>query len=182
MLYMKSLDELLHQRRSIRQYDAQKDVSKECIENLLAAALEAPSWKNKQTSRYHVVTLTDVRTQLKECLAPQNRISVADAPVLIVTTFVKGIVGFERNGTPTNELADGWGVYDLGLQNAIFLLKATETGLDTIVLGLRNADAIRNLLHIPDDEVIVSVIGLGYRSKDSIRPKRKDISEIATYY
>ena len=68
MLYMKSLDELLHQRRSIRQYDAQKDVSKECIENLLAAALEAPSWKNKQTSRYHVVTSADVRTQLKECL------------------------------------------------------------------------------------------------------------------
>lgn len=179
---MKSLDELLQQRRSIRQYDAQKNVSKECIEKLLAAAVEAPSWKNKQTSRYHIVASPDVRTLLKECLAPQNRISVADAPVLIVTTFVKGIVGFERDGTPTNELADGWGVYDLGLQNAVLLLKATEWGLDTIVLGLRDADAIRNLLHIPDDEVIVSVIGLGYRSKDSIRPKRKDVSEIATYY
>lgn len=179
---MKSLDELLQQRRSIRQYDAQRNVSKECIEKLLSAAIEAPSWKNKQTSRYHIVASSDVRTQLKECLALQNRISIADAPVLIVTTFVKGIVGFERDGTPTNELADGWGAYDLGLQNSILLLKATELGLDTIVLGLRDADAIRDLLHIPDNEVIVSVIGVGYRSKDSIRPNRKDISEIATCY
>lgn len=148
----------------------------------MTAAIEAPSWKNKQTSRYHVVSSSDVRTQLKECLAPQNRISIAGAPVLIVTTFVKGIVGFEKDGTPTNELADGWGVYDLGLQNSILLLKATELGLGTIVLGLRDAGAIRNLLHIPNDEVIVSVIGLGYCSKDSMRPQRKASSEISTYY
>ena len=182
MKYMKSLDELLRQRRSIRQYDARKDVSKACIEQLLTAAIEAPSWKNMQTSRYHIVMSSDVRDRLKECLAPKNRVSIADAPTLIVTTFVKGVVGFERDGTVTNELADGWGIYDLGLQNAILLLKATELGLDTIVLGLRDADAIRDLLHIPDDEIIVSVIGLGYRSKDSIRPRRKDISEIATFY
>lgn len=179
---MKPFDELLRQRRSIRQYDAQKNVSKECIEKLLAAAIEAPSWKNKQTSRYHVVMSPEIRSRLKECLALQNQISIADAPVLIVTTFVKGIVGFERDGTPTNELADGWGAYDLGLQNSILLLKATELGLDSIVLGLRDADAIRDLLHIQDDEVIVSVIGVGYRSKDFIRPKRKEISEIVTYY
>ena len=47
---MKSFDELLWQRRSIRQYDAQKNVSKECIEKLLAAAIEAPSWKNPKCS------------------------------------------------------------------------------------------------------------------------------------
>ena len=179
---MNTLNEIIQQRRSIRHYDASKPVSRETVEQLLAAAVEAPSWKNKQTSRYHVVMSADLRNSLRECLAPQNSVSVADAPVLIVTTFVKNIVGFEKTGEPTNELQNGWGIYDLGLQSAILLLKATEMGLGTIVLGLRNADAIRHLLHIPDDEIIVSVIGVGYTAENSAKPKRKTVADIATFY
>ncbi len=181
-MIMKTLDDILQTRRSIRHYAPDMTVPEEKIRTMLSAALEAPSWKNKQTSRYHIVTSLEMRSRLKECLSLQNQMSIADAPVLIVTSFVKGIVGFEKDGTQTNELGDGWGIYDLGLQNAIFLLKATDLGLDTIVLGLRDADAIRNLLDIPEDEVIVSVIGLGYRSMDSMRPKRKEINDIVTFY
>lgn len=181
-IIMKSFDDILHTRRSIRHYLPDKAVPEETLRELLSAAIEAPSWKNRQTSRYHIVTSPGMRGRLKECLALQNQLTVADAPVLIVTSFVKGIVGFEKDGTPSNELRDGWGIYDLGVHNAFFLLKATDAGLDTIVLGLRDADAIRSLLNIPEEEVIVSVIGLGYRSRDSARPKRKEISDIATFY
>lgn len=179
---MKTFDEIIRERRSVRHYDSAKSVSCEMIEQLLAAAIEAPSWKNKQTSRYHIVSTNEMRTRLKECLWSQNQITVKDAPVLIVTTFVKGIVGFERDGTPSNELGDGWGIYDLGLHNALLMLKATDLGLDSIVLGLRDARAIRHLLGIPEDEVIVSVIGIGYRIQDSIRPPRKEVSDIAKFY
>ena len=179
---MKTFDEIISERRSVRSYDPDKEVSREVAEQLIAAAAEAPSWKNKQTSRYHVVTSPEMREKLKQCLWSQNQLTVKDAPVLIVTTFVKGIVGFENDGTPSNEFGDGWGVYDLGLQNALLLLKATELGLGSIVLGLRDADAIRTLLEIPDEEVIVSVIGIGYRTKESNRPPRKAVSEIAKFY
>lgn len=179
---MKTFDEIIRERRSIRSYDPDKKVSREVVGQLIAAAAEAPSWKNQQTSRYHAVTSPEMLAKLKSCLLSQNQTTVKDAPVLIVTTFVRGIVGFEKDGTPTNEFGDGWGVYDLGLQNALLLLKATELGLGSIVLGLRDAEAIRTLLNIPDDEVVVSVIGIGYRSKESNRPPRKTISEIAKFY
>ena len=179
---MKTFDEILRLRRSVRSYDASKNIPRETIEKLVEAALEAPSWKNKQTSRYHVVSTPDTLAKLKACLAPQNQMTVADAPVLVVTTFVKGIVGFENDGRQTNELGDGWGMYDLGLQNSILLLKATEMGLDSVVLGLRDAEAIRSLLGIPDNETIVSVIGLGYRNQDPLRPQRKKITEITKFY
>ncbi len=108
--------------------------------------------------------------------------TVKDAPALIVTTFVRGIVGFEKDGSPSNELGDGWGIYDLGLHNSWLLLKAADEGIDSIVLGLRDAEAISKLLDIPENEVVVSVIGLGYRSKDSIKPPRKSVSDIAKFY
>ena len=179
---MKTFDEILRSRRSVRNYDADKKIPHEILEKLLEAALEAPSWKNKQTSRYYVVESPEMLARLKTCLAPQNQMTVANAPVLVVAAFVRGVVGFETDGSSTNELGDGWGVYDLGLQNSVLLLKANDLGLDSIVLGLRDADAIRSLLNIPDNEVIVSVIGLGYRSQDYERPKRKTISEIAKFY
>lgn len=179
---MKTFDEIIRERRSVRHYDASKDVAPEVVNQLIAAAIEAPSWKNKQTSRYHVVASPEMREKLKACLWSQNQITVKDAPVLIVTTFVKGIVGFEKDGTPSNELGDGWGIYDLGLHNALLLLKATDLGLDSIVLGLRDADAIRTLLNIPEEEVVVAVIGIGYRCEDFPRPRRKEVSDIAKFY
>ena len=179
---MKTFDEIIRERRSVRHYDPNREVTREVVEQLIGAAIEAPSWKNKQTSRYHVVQTPDMREKLKACLWSQNQLTVKDAPVLIVTTFVKGIVGFENDGTPSNEFGDGWGIYDLGLHNALLLLKATDLGLDSIVLGLRDADAIRNLLNISDEEVVVSVIGIGYRNEDSQRPRRKEVTDIAKFY
>ena len=179
---MKTFDEIIRARRSVRNYDPDKQVPHEVVEQLIAAATEAPSWKNQQTSRYHVVASPDMLARLKSCLLSQNQQTVKDAPVLIVTTFVKGVSGFNNDGTPTNELGDGWGIYDLGLHNALLLLKATDLGLDSIVLGLRDAEAIRTLLNIPDDEVVVSVIGIGCRSKDSVRPPRKEVADIAKFY
>ena len=46
---------LIESRRSIRKYDGSKKVTKEQIETLIAAATEAPSWKNSETARYYCV-------------------------------------------------------------------------------------------------------------------------------
>ena len=47
-------------RRSVRKYTDEK-VSKELIEELVAAAAYAPSWKNSQTTRY--IAITDPETK-----------------------------------------------------------------------------------------------------------------------
>ncbi len=180
---MKSLDQILGERRSIRAYDPQQSVDRKEIEQLIAAAIEAPSWKNKQTSRYHVVTSPEAKAKLMACLGERNQGNVADAPALVVTTFVKNIVGYDNDGiTPTNELGNGWGLYDLGLSNMVFMLKAAELGLDTLVMGIRDADAISTALSLPADEVVVAVLGLGHRLATPERPPRKAVSDIARFY
>lgn len=175
-------DEVVSRRRSVRAYDPSRPVSREEIETMIATALEAPSWKNQQTSRYHIALSPEKLAETRACLSERNQGKVKDAPALVVTTFVKDIVGFDLEGKPDNEIGNGWGIYDLGLQNALFLLKAAELGVDSLIMGLRDADALRRTLNIPDNEIIVSVIALGHRLDDPQRPPRKSTSEIAKFY
>ena len=85
-------NELLEKRRSVRKYKADTTVDRETIEEILKAAQQAPTWKNSQTGRYYVVTSDEKLKEIKEnCLLSRNGINAENAPVLIVTTFVKDL-------------------------------------------------------------------------------------------
>ena len=169
-------------RRSVRSYDEQNTVSKEQIQELVEAGIQAPSWKNSQTARYYCVLDDTLKEQFrKECLPEFNANSSAGA-ALVVTTFVANRSGFDRSGTPDNEGGNGWGYYDLGLHNENFLLKAAELGLDTLVMGIRDADKIRTMLQIPETEIIVAVIAVGYGKDHPAKPKRKQPDDILKFY
>ena len=167
----------------MRKYQPDRKVSRGQVEEVLKAAVFAPSWKNSQTARYHVITSPKMLQAMKqEGLAPFNAENTKDAPVLIVTSFVKDVAGFDKDGTPSNELGNLWGAYDLGLHNENLLLKARDLGLDTLVMGIRDAKAIQRLLQIPAQEIVVSVISVGYKAMDPKKPARKELEDIVTYY
>ncbi len=150
------------------------------MEEIIKAAQLAPTWKNSQTGRYYAAASPEAISKVREALPEFNQNSSRGA-ALIVTTFVKGVSGF-GDGQPVNELGDEWGAYDLGLQNAYLVLKASELGLDTLVMGIRDADALRSAFSIPETEEVVAVIAVGYRAKDPVFGGRKELSEIAKIY
>lgn len=176
------LMEAIEKRKSVRAYLDRK-VDRVLIDQMIEAALLAPTWKNSQTGRYHVVMSHELLTRVKqEGLAPFNAINSNNAPVLIVTSFVKNYSGYEKDGRPSNELGNGWGCYDLGLQNEHLLLKASELGLATLVMGIRDEKKLRDILKIDEAETIVSVIAVGYSDMELDRVKRKKVKDVATFY
>ena len=149
------LQAVMEKRRSIRNYNPERKVTKEQLEELIKAASYAPSWKNLQTSRYYCVLSENAVKELREkCLPEFNQAN-----------------------------SEGAGAYyDLGLQNDNLLLKAAELGLDTLVMGIRDGEALRELLNIPDSENVVSVIAVGYRGQEPPeRPKRKELEVVAKF-
>lgn len=176
-----SFDDIVASRRSIRDYDASKPISQEEVMELIKCAQEAPSWANQQPSKYYVAMSEDKVAAVKNLVGEGNKRNTAGAPVMIVSTYVKGRSGFFR-GNPANEIGDGWGAYDNGLSNAYFILKARERGFDTLIMGMRDSDELRKLFAIPDDECIMAVISLGYRASDPNRPDRKATSEIVKFF
>lgn len=175
------LQNALETRRSIRKYQA-KPVEPEKIRQMIQAAILAPSWKNSQVTRYYVAQSEEALQKVREALPEFNRNNTKDAPVLIVSTIVKGRSGYNVDGTASNELEDGWGCYDCGMQNMNLLLKATELGLGTLVMGIRDAGKLKELFEIPEEESVVSVIGVGYADVDPEMPKRKSVDETAKFY
>ena len=54
-------------------------------------------------------------------------------------------------------------------------------GYDTLIMGIRDADAIRRLLNIPENEAIMSVIAVGKREKESVPRPRKPLDEVTRF-
>ena len=176
-----SFDEVLATRRSVRSYDATKTISEAEVRELLIATQEAPSWANQQPSKYYVAMSPEKIEAVANLVGERNKQNIAGAPVLIVSTYEKGKSGFFR-GEQTNEVGDGWGAYDNGLSNAYFILKARAKGFDTLIMGMREADKLRELFAIPESETIMAVISLGYRAEEPNRPERKPLDEIVKFY
>ena len=175
--------QLLESRRSIRHYKPGMKISEDQIKVILDAARQAPSWKNSQTGRCYVAISEDKLNYVKtQCLPEFNAKNTENAVAYIITAFEKGCAGFNTDGTPTNEIGDEWGAYDLGLQNENLILKARETGYDSLIMGIRDEAAIRSGFGIPDSQELVAVIAIGVREKDPQKPPRKEIDEIAKFF
>ena len=175
-----SFDEIVASRRSVRDYAAGTTISEAEVRTLIATAMEAPSWANSQTTRYYVAMSEGKVAAVKELIGGNSR-NTTNAPVMIVSTFVKGQSGFGR-GSQANEVGEGWGAYDNGLSNAYFILKARELGYDTLIMGMRDGDGLRQLFGIPETEQVMAVISLGKRASDPRRPDRKPIDDIVRFY
>ena len=175
-----SFDDVIKTRRSVRSYDATKTISEAEVRELLLSAQEAPSWANQQPTKYYVARSAAMIDSVKNYIGG-NRRNVEGAPVLIISTFERGKSGFFREN-PANELGDQWGAYDNGLANAYLVLKARAMGFDTLIMGMRDADALRRLFGIPESETITAVISLGYRSGEPRQPQHKNLDDIVKFF
>ncbi|MBQ3400130.1 MAG: nitroreductase family protein [Lachnospiraceae bacterium] len=170
--------DILNERKSIRAYDASKKVTAEQVKEMVEAAILAPSWKNFQSARYYAALSDEMIAKVaSECLPEFNARSTQGA-AYIVTTFVKGQAGHNMEGVPDNELGDCWGCYDAGLHNENLVLKATELGLGTLIMGIRDEAACRRVFAIPEEETIMAVIAVGYPAQEPPRRPRKTPEEI----
>ena len=175
-----NFNDVITSRRSIRSYDATKTISEAEVRTLLTRTQEAPSWANMQPSKYYVAISPEAVTAVQDMVGG-NKERIKGAPVLIVSTFEKGKSGFFR-GQQTNDLGDFWGAYDNGLSNAYLVLIARAMGFDTLIMGMRDADAIRTYFNIPGEEMVTAVIALGYRAEEPRTPVHRDLDEIAKFF
>ncbi len=175
-----SFDDVIKTRRSVRSYDATKTISEAEVRELLTSAQEAPSWANQQPTKYYVAQSAAMIDSVKNYIGG-NRRNVEGAPVLIISTFERGKSGFFREN-PANELGDLWGAYDNGMANCYLILKARAMGFDTLIMGMRDADALRRLFGIPESETITAVISLGYRSGEPRQPQHKNLDDIVKFF
>ena len=61
------------------------------------------------------------------------------------------------------------------------MLEAYDQGLGTCWLGAYNADAVQEILGVPQGAKVVTLIPLGYHDGTQERKPRKSLEEIVSY-
>ena len=172
--------EVLQNRRSIRKYTSQP-VTQEQIEEIIALARFAPSWKNSQTARYHVIFNQELKNQIAEqgtCDFSKNKLNIQNAPCLVILTTVDGVAGYNPDGSFTTSKGTHWQSFDAGIACQTFCLTAYEKGLGTLIMGIYDENKIRKILNLPETESVSALIAVGYETEHPNAPKRKNTSEI----
>lgn len=172
--------ECIYSRRSIRNFTEQP-VPREVLEDVIADAAYAPSWKNTQISRYIAVEGREAIDALARDYAPFNAKTVSTAPLLIVQTFIKNRSGYERDGSFTTDRGEGWQMYDCGIAAQTFCLSAHDHGLGTVIMGIFDRLALEKYLNVPEDQEIAALIAVGYPAEEPKAPRRKDVATLLSY-
>lgn len=169
--------ELIEARRSVRKY-AKAEISRDEMAKIVEEALNAPSWKNTETTRYYAAIGDDAKVKMWGGALPSfNAASSANAAALVAVTFVPGESGY-MGDTPADELGDMWGAYDCGLASSYFVLAAKNHGWDTLIMGIRDTAKVKSILGIPEKEVLMSVIAVGKSAQPYFKNPRKPVAEV----
>ena len=169
--------ELIEARRSVRKY-AKSEISKDEMAKIVEEALNAPSWKNTETTRYYAAIGDDAKAKLwSDALPGFNAASSENAAALVAVTFVPGESGY-MGDTPANELGEMWGAYDCGLASSYFVLAAKNHGWDTLIMGIRDMAKVKSILGIPEKEILTSVIAVGKSAQPYFKNPRKPVTEV----
>lgn len=154
-------------RKSIRAYRPD-GVEEEKLTRVLEAARLAPSASNRQEWKFIVVKNEATRKKLAATTYGQR--FVGEAPVIIVACATESR-SIMTCGQPAYTV-------DLSIACTHLILEAWEQGLGTCWLGTFNEGEVKEILAIPDQVRVVTMMPLGY-ANEAGRPKtRKALSQI----
>lgn len=175
--------ECIKTRRSVRKFTEQP-VERALIEQVVAAAAYAPSWKNTQIARYTVVTDPEKKQRLAdECMMDFafNQKTAAHAPALVVVTAITGRSGYERDGSFSTSQGTHWQSFDAGVAAQTFCLAAHALGLGTVIMGIFEESKVRNVLALPEEQMVAALIAIGHPAEQPVCPKRKDVDTLLRF-
>ncbi len=170
---MTKKDTVILTRRSVRAYDATKKVSKEQLEDLLEAAMYAPSAMNKQPWRFLVATEKSTIDAIMK-VHPYCE-SLKDAGTAIV------VCGDLTSQFQTPD--GGYYAYDCSASTQNILLRAKEMGLGTCWCGIapekERMDAFRKVFNMPKSIEPMALVIIGYPAESpELEEERFDRNKI----
>ncbi|MBS3786925.1 nitroreductase family protein [Candidatus Bipolaricaulota bacterium] len=159
-------------RRSVRSYRDEK-VPRTIIKDIMESVRMAPSASNRQDWKFVIVDEETVKDQLYKAANEQS--FVREAPVVIAGVATE----------PEEMMSCGVkaGTVDLSIALDHLTLRAAEEGLGTCWIGAFDQDKTREILEIPEDHKVISLMPLGYPKYDLTREdkKRKKLEKIISY-
>lgn len=166
--------DVIAKRRSVRHFNAKREVTDEDINALLEAAVVAPSAANIQPWRFVVVRSAESRQRLSEAI--KQRWATAAPVVIVVCADLRPC--YARFGDRGEQL---YGIQDTALAASHILLAAVDRGLASCWIGAFDAAAVREATGISANIEPVAILPVGYSAESATRPARRPLDEVVTW-
>ncbi len=161
--------EAILSRRSIRKYKKEA-VPQELIDELLNAAMNAPSACNEQPWHFVVIQERKILDEVPKC--HPHFLAVTEAPVAIVVCVDLRLA--EEDGV--------WWVQDCSAATENILIAAQAKGLGAVWLGVYPKEdrvkGVQGLLVLPQDVIPLCIIPVGYPAEKKPNECRYQSSRI----
>lgn len=164
--------EMIRRRRTIRQFQA-RPVPRDLLIRMVDAARLAPSAANRQPLEFVVVDEPEVRARIFPCLkwaayiTPRGNPRPGQEPAAYVAVLVN---------TGIRKSMFEWDV-GAAMENMILTGLAESVGSCWIVSV--DKDAVHEILSLPEDFAVDSVLALGYPAED---PQVEDLTDSVEYW
>ena len=184
-----TITEGIEQRRSIRKYTEQ-EVEREKIEEVLRAALLAPSGKNRQPWKYLVYQSEEKEKLLDEmekglnrekhgeALLPESRHGLPSAFHTLLNTNAKSPFEEIKTDERLSEICDSLSI-GASIQN--MLLRATELGLGSLWIGNTCFAYTEIVEYLKTEDQLAGAVSLGYAAESPAARPRKDWKDVVEF-
>lgn len=146
---------VIYNRKSVRLYNDEGEVTKEQLEELIKAGMAAPSARNLQPWVFIAITNREILDQLANGLPYAKMLFRAKAAIVVC-----GVP--DRSGQDSPE---GYWVQDCSAASQNILLAAEAIGLGAVWTGVyprpERVSAVREVLGIPESAIPLNVIPIG---------------------
>ncbi|MCL2319428.1 MAG: nitroreductase family protein [Treponema sp.] len=147
------MNEIIEKRRSIRKFQAGKPVTREQLNQLLGAAMLAPSANNSRSWEFIVCTRRELLDEIARVHPYAQMCKTASAAIIVVAV-------------PQAEKSPGYFPQDCGAATENILLEAVSMGLGACWCGVYPMEAripeIRKIFKIPENKIPFNVIAVGF--------------------
>ncbi|HOA32511.1 MAG TPA: nitroreductase family protein [Clostridia bacterium] len=158
----------MFKRRSIRRY-RDMPVTEEQLEEILRAAMAAPSAGNQQPWHFIVINDRSILKEIPKFHPYANMLN--EAPCAIVVC-----------GDTSRERHKSYWVQDCSAATQNMLLMAAEMGLGFVWLGVylreERVSELRKLLDIPDNIIPLNIVAIGHPAEEKGPSDRFDETRI----
>jgi len=141
------------------------------LQGLLEAARLAPSAANRQALRFIVIHTEGREEELQRIY---NRDWFVQPPLVICACGIPSENWVRKDSKNYNDV-------DVAIAMDHLILAATDAGLGTCWIAAFDANAAREVLHLPDHVEPIAFTPLGYPAVQPGPKKRKDLSELVRY-
>ena len=151
-----TFQELAHARYSVRSF---KDtpIEEEKLNLILEAGRVAPTACNNQPQKIYVAKSEESRKKLASVCR-----CTFDAPVILV-------IGYDRTRDWKNKLMPGYesGETDAAIVCTHLMLQAFELGIGSCWVGYFNAQAVSEVLSLPENVTVSALLPMGYPAENA---------------